>query len=339
MLGSNANDASRYCPARELAAERMSGPARRALVTGICGQDGGYLAHRLSRLGYSVTGTTHRSNASGTRRIFDREFPVVRVDLASMDEIEGLLRAERPDELYNLAARASSAQLFDDPITTAEINGVAVGRLLEAIRRHSPSTRFCQASSREVFAGADRSPQDEATPRAPLSAYGAAKAFADHLVAAYRSTFGVYACSAILYPHESPRRPPHFLVRKVTQSAARARAGAADGISLGDLASVRDWGYAPDYVEAMRLMLQQAEPRDFVIATGVPHTVEDVCAVAFGHVGLDWRRYVRVDDQLKRAPDRVPPIGNPARARAELGWRPALDFETMIADMVGAERD
>jgi len=315
----------------------MTGSVRRALVTGIFGQDGSYLALRLSQLGYSVLGTTHRSDAPPTCRVLDREFPVLRVDLASTDEVDALVRNERPDDIFNLAARASSAQLFDDAIASAEINGVAVARFLEAIRRHSPGTRFCQASSREVFAGTDRSPQDETTPRAPLSAYGAAKAFGDHLVAAYRSTFGLHVCSAILYSHESPRRPPHFLVRKVTQAAARARAGSGIGVSLGDLGAVRDWGYAPDYVEAMRLMLQQGEPRDFVIATGVPHTVEDVCAAAFGHVGLDWRQHVRVDDKFKRAPDRVMAIGNSARARAELGWRPTLDFEAMIAEMVEAE--
>jgi GDPmannose 4,6-dehydratase len=315
----------------------MSGSARRALITGIAGQDGSYLAHRLCALGHSVVGTTHRSDAPASLPMGDRSVRLLRVDLASTDEVEELVRSERPDDIYNLAARASSAQLFDDPLATAEINGVAVGRLLEAIRRHSPGTRFCQASSREIFAGTDRAPQDETTARTPLSAYGAAKAFGDHLVAAYRSTFGLYACSAILYPHESPRRPAHFLVRKVTLAAARARAGSREGVSLGDLGAVRDWGYAPDFVEAMRLMLLQPEPRDYVIATGTPHTVEDVCAAAFGHAGLDWREHVRVDDRFKRPPDRVPAVGNPARARSELGWRPSLDFEAMIAEMVDAD--
>jgi GDPmannose 4,6-dehydratase len=313
------------------------GPARKALITGIGGQDGYYLAARLCEIGYSVIGTSHRADASSTLQVGDRSVPVRRVDLGSTQQIDELVRTEHPDEIYNLAARASSAQLFDDPLATADVNGVAVARLLEAIRRHCPATRFCQASSREVFAGADQSPQDETTPRTPLSAYGAAKAFADHLVAAYRSTHGVFACSAILYSHESPRRPPHFLVRKVTQAAARARAGVGDGISIGDLDAVRDWGYAPDYAEAMRRMLRQQDPRDYLIATGVPHTVQDVCETAFAHVDLDWRRYVRVDDKFKRAPDRAPALGNPTRARAELEWRPTLDFKQMIVQMVEAE--
>jgi GDPmannose 4,6-dehydratase len=309
----------------------------KALITGIGGQDGYYLAARLGELGYAVVGTSHRPDAAPTLQVGDRSVRVRPLDLRSAAAVDDIVRSEQPDEIYNLAARASSAQLFDDPLATADINGVAVCRLLDAIRRHSSGTRFCQASSREVFAGTDQAPQDETTARTPLSAYGAAKAFADHLVAAYRSAQGVFACSAVLYSHESPRRPPHFLVRKVTQAAARARAGSTETVSIGDLGAVRDWGYAPDYVEAMRRMLRQSEPRDYVIATGVIHTVQDVCETAFAHVGLDWRRTLRVDDQFKRPPDRVPALGNPARARAELDWRPSLDFEQMIAAMVDAE--
>jgi GDPmannose 4,6-dehydratase len=308
-----------------------------ALITGIGGQDGYYLAARLCELGYSVVGTSHRPDAAPTIQVGDRSVPVRPLDLGSAAAIDEIVRDERPDEIYNLAARASSAQLFDDPLATADINGVAVARLLEAIRRHSPGTRFCQASSREVFAGTDQVPQDETTPRTPLSAYGSAKAFADHLVAAYRSNHALFACSAVLFSHESPRRPPHFVVRKVTQAAARARAGGRETVSIGDLGAVRDWGYAPDYVEAMRRMLRQSDPRDYVIASGVAHTVQDVCETAFAHVGLDWRRTLRVDDELKRPPDRVPAVGNPARARAELDWQPSLDFKQMIAQMVDAE--
>jgi GDPmannose 4,6-dehydratase len=315
----------------------MASSTPTALITGIGGQDGYYLAARLCELGYSVVGTSHRPDAEPTLRVGDRSVPVRPLDLGSAAAIDEIVRNERPDEIYNLAARASSAQLFDDPLATADINGVAVARLLEAIRRHSPGTRFCQASSREVFAGTDQVPQDETTPRTPLSAYGAAKAFADHLVAAYRSAHALFACSAVLFSHESPRRPPHFLVRKVTQAAARARAGGHETVSIGDLGAVRDWGYAPDYVEAMRRMLRQSEPRDYVIASGVAHTVQDVCETAFAHVGLDWRRTLRVDDNFKRPPDRVPALGNPARARAELDWRPSLDFKQMIGQMVDTE--
>jgi GDPmannose 4,6-dehydratase len=318
-------------------AQMRPSPVAKALVTGIAGQDGYYLAERLLELGYAVVGTSHRADASPTLRVGVHSVPVRRLDLGDPTAVDDIVRDERPDEIYNLAARASSAQLFDDPLASADINGVAVARLLESIRRHNPRARFCQASSREVFAGTDRAPQDESTPRTPISAYGAAKAFADHLVAAYRSTHGLFACSAVLYSHESPRRPPHFLVRKVTQAAARARRGDSDGVSLGDLGAVRDWGYAPDYVEAMRRMLQRPEPRDYVIATGVAHTVQDVCEVAFRQVGLDWRNHVRVDDKFKRPPDRVPALGNASRARAELDWRPTVDFERMIAQMVEAD--
>jgi len=309
-----------------------------ALITGIRGQDGWYLAQRLLGLGHRVVGTTHDAAHAGAIAIGGRDVPVIAVDLGDTEAVEAAIRDQAPDEVYNFAARASSAQLFDDPVATAEINGVAVARLLEAIRRHRPGARFCQASSSEIFAGAEVSPQNEATPRQPINAYGAAKAFADHVVAAYRKSFGLFACSAILYPHESPRRPVHFLVRKVARAAARVAAGLDDAITLGDLGAVRDWGYAPDTVEAMRQMLQQRAPRDYVIATGEPHTVRDVCEAAFGHVGLDWRRHVAVDDRLVRAPDDVIRLGDPARARAELNWAPSLTFRELIGHIVDCDR-
>lgn len=307
----------------------------KALVTGISGQDGWYLARRLLELGYEVIGASHRE--AGT---IDVAGARVRVEVMPLDDaaaIERVIADHKPDEMYNFAARASSAQLFDDALATAEINGVAIARMLEAIRKHSPATRFCQASSSELFAGATATPQDESTPRAPLNAYGAAKAFADHLVAAYRASYGVFACSAILYPHESPRRPPHFLVRKVTNAAAAIKAGRMQTIALGDLSAVRDWGYAVDTVEAMRRMLQRPSPRDYVIATGVPHTVRDVCEIAFAHVGLDYRAHVVTDPTLVRAAEQVTRIGNPARAREELEWTPSLTFDQLIGYMVDSE--
>jgi GDPmannose 4,6-dehydratase len=309
-----------------------------ALITGIRGQDGWYLARRLLELGYRVLGTTHEPAAQSALAIEGRSVPVLTLDLGDLAAIEEVVRAHRPAEIYNFAARASSAQLFDDPLATADINGVAVARLLEAIHRHGAGTRLCQASSSEVFGGAPSSPQDESTAKLPLNAYGAAKAFADHLVAAYRSTHGLFACSAILYPHESPRRPPHYLVRKVAQAAARVDAGLAERVTVGDLAAVRDWGYAPDYVEAMRLQLARPEPRDCVIATGEGHTVADVCAAAFAHVGRDWRAHVEVDDRFKRTPEAVQRIGDAARARNELGWAPTLGFAQLIGHIVDSDR-
>ncbi len=309
-----------------------------AVITGISGQDGYYLAEHLLSLGQAVVGTTHRSDASASIDVGGRLIPLRFLDLSSAQAVDDFIDAHRPDALYNLAARASSAQLFDDPLATTDINGVAVARLLEAIRRHSPRTRLCQASSSEIFAGATRSPQDEHTPRAPLNAYGAAKLFADHMIAAYRHQHGLFACSAILYPHESPRRPHHFLVRKVTHAAARAAAGLDGAVALGDLAALRDWGYAPDVARAMALMIAADVPRDFVIATGVSHSVEDVCRLAFAHVGLDWRAHVTVDGNLVRPQESVRRVGDATLARTELGWAPSLDFAQMIGRLVDTDR-
>jgi GDPmannose 4,6-dehydratase len=308
----------------------------RALITGIAGQDGWYLARRLRELGVEVIGTSHRGELAS----IDIDGAPIRVVTMPLDDaaaIERVIADVRPDELYNFAARASSAQLFDDPLATADINGVAIARMLEAIRKHSPATRFCQASSSELFVGASTSPQDETTPRAPLNAYGAAKAFADHLVAAYRASHGLFACSAILFPHESPRRGPHFLVRKVTRAAAQANRGKLEQLTLGDLSAVRDWSYAVDTVEAMRRMLQRSEPCDYVLASGEAHTVREVCELAFGHVGLDYRAHVVTDPTLVRAPEPVPRIGNPARARRDLEWAPTLTFAELIGYMVDSE--
>jgi GDPmannose 4,6-dehydratase len=309
-----------------------------ALITGINGQDGWYLARRLLELGSSVVGTSHRRDGLGSWEFAGHEVTVVELDLSNLAQIEHLIRKHRPRQIFNFAARASSAQLFDDPIATADVNGVAVARILEAIRLHSADTRFCQASSSEVFGHPETSPQDETTPKLPSNAYGAAKAFADHLVSAYRTTHGIFACSAILYPHESPRRPAHFLVRKVARAAVRIYAGLEETVTLGDLAATRDWGYAPDYVEAMRLMLKGPEPKDFVLATGESHSVADVCEAAFGHLGMDWRRHVLVDDQLKRVPEPAPRIGNATRARAELGWAPSIGFTQLITCLIDSDR-
>jgi GDPmannose 4,6-dehydratase len=315
----------------------MTSEGRRALITGIRGQDGWYLAKSLLELGYDVTGTTHQTDIGQTTRVGDHEVPVLYLDLANMEQFERLFESHRFDEVYNLASRSSSAQLFDDVIATSEINGVAVARFLESIKRHSSNTRFCQASSSEVFAGSDRTFQDESTPRIPRNAYGAAKAFGDHLVAAYRNTYGLFACSAVLFSHESPRRPPHYVVRKITRAAAEIAAGRRSEITLQNLESSRDWGYAPDYVGAMRSMLQAKKPQDYVIATGKAHTVQDVCATAFGYVGLDWRNHVIVSDQSARAPDVVARVGDATRAAADLGWAPTRAFSEIVSEMVSAD--
>lgn len=326
---------SDFC--EEYAGIRVASTNGRALITGICGQDGWYLARRLLELGHEVLGTTHRSDVA-TLDVEGRLVPVLRLAGPNSTSLRDLLRAQRPAVVFNLAARASSAQLFDDPLATAEANGVAVARWLEAIRQESPATRFCQASSSEVFAGAATTPQDETTAIRPLSAYGAAKAYADHLVAAYRSAHGMFACSAVLYSHESPRRPAHFLMRKVAQAAARIERGLEQRLTLGDLDAQRDWGYAADYVEAMRLMSAANEPRDYVIATGEVHTVRQVCEIAFAHVGLDYQRYVEVDQSFKRPPEAILRVGNAARARTELGWEPRVSFDQLVRMIVDADR-
>jgi len=306
------------------------------LITGVAGQDGWYLAKRLLALGHSVVGTTHRGGVASLD-VAGTPVPVLQLDLRDGPQIRELVRLERPAAVFNLAARASSAQLFDEPIATAEINGMSIAHWLEAIRQDSPQTRFCQASSSEIFVGALSSPQDETTALRPQSAYGAAKAYADHLVNAYRSTHGLFACSAVLFSHESPRRPSHFLMRKVARAAAAIGRGRDERLKLGDLDATRDWGYAADYVEAMRRMLAADQPRDFVIATGEVHSVRQVCEVAFAHVGLDWRRHVESDEQLKRPTENVLRVGNASRAKAELGWTPSCTFEQLVTMLVDAD--
>lgn len=309
----------------------------RVLITGVSGQDGWYLAKRLLDLGHDVVGSTHRTDLSSLD-VEGKLVPVIQVDGLDLSNVRAALRNQRPTAIFNLAARASSAQLFDDPLATADVNGRAVAFWLEAIRQESPGTRFCQASSSEIFAGAQLSPQDESTAARPLSAYGAAKAYADHLVAAYRSAQGLFACSAVLYPHESPRRPSHFLMRKVARAAARIAAGFRERLALGDVTAARDWGYAPDYVEAMRLMLSAREPRDYVVASGEAHTVREVCEVAFAHVGLDWCQHVDASDALKRPAEPILRVGDAARARQELGWAPTRSFEQLVRLLVDADR-
>lgn len=311
----------------------------RAIVTGVSGQDGFYLARHLIMRGYEVVGTGRPTTAPRSPYVVDgQDVPIRPLELTDAVAFEALLKELRPTVVANLAARASSAQLFDDPIATAEVNGVAVIKMLEAVRKVDPAIRFCQASSSEVFAGAVASPQSEETLRAPTSAYGAAKAFADHAVAAYRATHGLFACSAILYPHESPRRDAHFLVRKVVRAAVHIARGKAKTVELGDLDAVRDWGFAGDYMRAVADMLSLDAPRDFVLASGVPHTVEDVCRIVFAELGLDWREHVVVAASLRRGGEPVPRVGDPTRARTELAFTPSFSFSELLRHMVDAEQ-
>ncbi len=308
-----------------------------ALITGLRGQDGSYLAEYLLTKGYRVIGTSHVAACTFRLPELGIEVEVEQLDLSSTAGVKHVIDKVRPDEVYNLAARSSSAQLFDEPVATAEINGLAAVRFLEAIREVSPHTRFCQAASSELFVGADISPQDENTPYRPMNAYGAAKAFAANMVAAYRARHGLFATTAILFNHESPRRGMDYVTRKITHTVAKIALGKATELMLGTLDSRRDWGFAGDYARAMWLMLQQQSAEDFVIATGEAHSVREFCEVAFSHVGLDYLDFVRIDPQWARRVETVELCGNPAKIKQHLGWRPSVGFDDLVRMMVDAD--
>lgn len=312
-------------------------PNKKALITGVRGQDGSYLAELLLAHGYEVKGTSHNFTGQLDFKNARGFVEVVKLDLTCPHEVRELIDAFRPDELYNLAARSSSAQLFDDPIATAEINGVAAVRLLEAVRQCSPSTRVCQAASSEVFAGTDVSPQDENTALKPVNAYGAAKAYALNMVHAYRTQYGLHAGTAILFNHESPRRGEEYVTRKISRGVAMIAGGYAKSLALNSLGNRRDWGFSADYAHAMWLMLQQPAGGDFVIATGKTHSVKKFCEVAFAHVGLDYRDFVRTDNGLGRRVDTVELRGDARKARSLLGWKPSVSFEELVHMMVDAD--
>lgn len=316
----------------------MNSPAHKtALITGIRGQDGSYIAEHLLAEGYRVIGTSHAGASIFRLPGLGAEVVVEQLDLSSTKGVKDIIDKVRPDEVYNLAARSSSVQLFDDPIATAEINGLAAVRFLEAIREVSPHTRFCQAASSEVFAGCDVSPQDEKTPFRPLNAYGAAKTYAANVVAAYRARHELFATTAILFNHESPRRGMDYVTRKITHTVARIALGQVKDLTLGNLDSRRDWGFAGDYARAMWLMLQQPVAEDFVVATGVTHSVREFCEIAFSHVGLDYRDFVRIDPQWARRAETVELCGNPAKIKQCLGWQPSVGFADLVRMMVDAD--
>lgn len=306
--------------------------AKTALVTGILGQDGAYLAEYLQARGYLVLGLVRPGAVSSGSGLEHFEWDMH--DPAALGEI---LRACQPDEFYNFAAYSSGAGMFDDPVAIGDINGLAVVRMLESIRAHSPATRFCQASSREVFGEATESPQTEMTRRSPRSPYGAAKAYADAMVQVYRQHYGLFACSAILFNHESPRRRLEFVTRKITHTVARIHLGMAGELQLGNLDALRDWGFAGDYVRAMWLALQAETPDDYVVATGEMHSVRQFCEYAFAHVGLDYRDYVREDAAAWRPAEPVPLRGDYSRIRDRLGWSPTTGLRELVAMMVDAD--
>lgn len=311
----------------------------RALITGINGQDGSYRAEQLLERGYRVIGLMREAADGRQERIAHLHDRIDLVTGSLLDEtfLKALVAEYRPDEIYNFAARASSSQLWVDPVLTGDFNGLAVVRLLEAIRTLHPATRFCQASSSEMFGDASEVPQRESTVFRPRNPYGVAKLFAHGMIGTYRERFGVFACSSILFNHESPRRGGEFVTRKISMGVARIKCGLASSLRLGSLDASRDWGYAADYVHAMWKMLQAETADDYVLATGESHSVREFCDVAFSHVGLDYRDYVQVDPQARRPPEAVPLVGDAARARTVLGWRPSVSFANLVRMMVDAD--
>jgi GDPmannose 4,6-dehydratase len=310
-----------------------------ALITGITGQDGSYLAEYLLGKGYAVYGVVRRTSTTPLERIahLQERVRLLTADLLDELSLREAVEAAAPDEVYNLAAQSFVQQSWQHPVLTGEFTALGVARLLEAVRSHAPAARFYQAGSSEQFGAPDRAPQTEDTPFRPRSPYGVAKVYGHLMVAAYRRHHGLHASTGILYNHESPRRGLEFLPRKVTAAAARIRLGLERELVLGDLEARRDWGFAGDYVDAMWRMLQQDAPRDYVVGTGALHSVRDLCDAAFARVGLDYRAHVRVDPALVRPPEAVPLVADPSSARRELGWEPSVSFRDLVAMMVDAD--
>jgi len=312
---------------------------RRALITGITGQDGSYLAEFLLGKGYEVFGMVRRSSVSNCERIehlLDR-ITFVQADLLDQSSIISALSQARPHEVYNLAAQSFVPTSWQQPVLTGEFTALGVTRVLEAIRAVDKSIRFYQASSSEMFGNPIERPQRETTPFAPRSPYGVAKVYGHYITVNYRESYGLFACSGILFNHESPRRGVEFVTRKVTQAVARIKLGLARELRLGNLAALRDWGFAGDYVEAMWQMLNQETPDDFVIATGLAHSVEDLVRVAFASAGLDWREFVKIDQAFMRPAEVDHLLGDSTKARQKLGWQPKVDFETLVSMMVESD--
>ena len=310
-----------------------------ALITGITGQDGSYLAEFLLEQGYTVVGMTRRSSTDSMERIqhIEDRITLLQGDVLDQASLVAAIQAAEPTEIYNLAAMSFVPTSWNQPVLTGEFTGLGVTRMLEAIRQVNPKVRFYQASSSEMFGKVREIPQTELTPFHPRSPYGVAKAYGHFLTVNYRESFDLYAVSGILFNHESPRRGLEFVTRKVTDGVARIAHGQAHELKMGNLDSERDWGYAGDYVRAMWEMLQQDEPSDYVIATGVAHSVRDLCRIAFGHAGLDYEKYVVIDPTLYRPAEVDHLLGNAAKAKAVLGWEPKVEFEQLVTMMVDSD--
>ena len=311
----------------------------KALITGITGQDGSYLAELLISKGYEVYGMVRRSSTENFERInlFKNKINLVQADLLDQLSIINIINDIRPNEIYNLAAQSFVPTSFQQPLLTGEFTALGVTRVLEAIRLVDKKIKFYQASSSEMFGKAAETPQRETTPFHPRSPYGVAKLYGHWITINYRESYDIFACSGILFNHESPRRGKEFVTRKITDAVARIKFGIQDKLYLGNLEAKRDWGYALDYVEAIWHMLQQDKPHDYIIATGRTHTVRSFVELAFNHAGLNWEDYVVIDKNLYRPAEVNILCGDPARAIKEMGWKPKVSFEQLVALMVDAD--
>lgn len=310
-----------------------------ALITGITGQDGSYLAELLVAKGYHVVGMVRRSSTVTFQRIqqLQDEIDLIQGDLHDQSSLMDLIEQNKPDEVYNLAAQSFVPTSWNQPVLTGEVTALGVTRMLEAIRLVSPKTRFYQASSSEMFGKVREVPQRESTPFHPRSPYGVAKVYGHWITVNYRESYGMYAVSGILFNHESPRRGLEFVTRKITYGAARIKLGLAKELRLGNLESRRDWGYAGDYVEAMWCMLQNGEPEDFVIGTGKTHSVREFCDQAFSYLGLDYRDYVVQDPRFYRPAEVDLLVADPSKAVEKISWNPHVSFEGLVQMMVDAD--
>ncbi|MBI4093016.1 MAG: GDP-mannose 4,6-dehydratase [Candidatus Kerfeldbacteria bacterium] len=312
---------------------------RRALITGITGQDGSYLAEFLLAKRYEVFGMVRRSSSEKVDRIqhIRDRITLVQGDLHDQSSLISCLKSVRPEEIYNLASQSFVPTSWNQPILTGDITGLGVTRMLEAVRSVAPQARFYQASSSEMFGQVRAMPQNETTPFYPRSPYGVAKTYGHFITVNYRESYRLFACSGILFNHESPRRGLEFVTRKVSYEVARVKLGLTKELRLGNLEAKRDWGYAGDYVKAMWMMLQQPRPSDYVVATGESHSVKELVQIAFAHVGLDWQRFVKVDRQFTRPAEVDMLVGDASKARRELGWSPTVRFPELVKMMVEAD--
>ena len=311
----------------------------RALITGITGQDGSYMAELLLGMGYEVFGVVRRSSVKKFDRIehLVDKISLMEGDLTDQSSLDSVIHSVQPDEVYNLAAQSFVPVSWNQPVLTGDVTGLGVIRILEAIRRHSPKAKFLQASSSEMFGKVRETPQTEKTPFYPRSPYGVAKVFGHGLTVNYRESYGMFACCAMGFNHESPRRGLEFVSRKVTHQVARIKCGLAKKLAMGNLDAKRDWGFAGDYVRAMWMMLQQPEPDDFVLATGKMHSVRQLVDLAFDAVGLPWEDYVEIDPKLIRPAEVDYLCGDATKASEKLGWKPEVSFEELIKMMVEAD--